>query len=78
MFTTTEYSEKEWKLITILGYQQIAKNVSPIQLYRLLSEKAFIDKMDNKISDSIRNCMIACNEGRIYRMTPEWDELIII
>jgi hypothetical protein len=76
--TDFEYSEKEMALIAYFGYTNIADRVSANSIYRMMMEKAFITDDRSTAAESIRRCLIALEEGEIYRMTDEWDRLIVL
>ena len=73
----TEYSDKEIELIKALGYEDlIDTSISPPSLYRVMAEKCFLDDIRDSRADSVRRCMKALCHTVVYRMTPQWDELI--
>jgi len=71
----TDYSEKEIKLIETFGYGDLLSVNAP-SLYRMMAEKAFIADMKGPHVESLRRCMKAIQECKIYRLTKEWDDLI--
>ena len=73
-----EYSEKELKLIKIMGFEDICHRIEPNSLYNLMATKCFLDNICDNSSKSIRNCLKALINSNIRRMTPEFDNLIEI
>jgi hypothetical protein len=81
-----EYSEKEKQLISELKYEHIASNpyYVPALLYSVMAVECFRHNRQDKVSESVRNCLLAMeesyrNEGKqILRLTPEFDALITI
>lgn len=82
-----EYSEKEQKLIEALNFQTFAKspNLPPPLLYNCMALECFRLNKNDKIADSVRNCLLALEDianaspkMKIYRLTPEFDDLIQI
>ena len=74
----SEYSEKEKKLIAYFGYSDIICKITPITMYKMMMEKAFIDNMTGPEVESVRRCNKALKEFSCYRCTPEWDAMIEI
>lgn len=74
------YSEKELILLEYFGYSHMVGSVSlsPIDVYKLMMEKAFLTNDQSKYSRALRRCIKAINKVSPYRLTPEWDALIDI
>lgn len=77
MLGTVEYSNAEMAMFTHFGMADIAANIQPPMLYTLLASKAFMMNDQTPWSDSLRRCITALEKGTAYRMTPEWDALIL-
>jgi hypothetical protein len=81
-----EYSDKEKQLINALNYQDIASspNLPPPLLYNVMAVECFRHNRQDKVAESVRNCLLAMEESsrktgkQIYRLTPEFDALILI
>ena len=75
---TFEYSPRELDLIAHFSMLDIAPHVIPIDLYKLMVHKAFLDDDRTPWADSLRRCWKALHDDSpcIYRLTPEWDDLI--
>lgn len=71
-----EYSDKEEKLIAYFEYSSIMENISPITMYRMMMEKAFIDGMTGPEVEAVRRCNKALRDCTVYRNTRAWDMLI--
>lgn len=74
---TPQYSEKELKLIERLGYMDLP-SVEPIVLYRIMAMDLFKQNETGVLVDSVRRCMNAIDNGAPYRLTEEFDELIVL
>ena len=72
-----QYSEKELKLIEQLGYMDLP-SVEPIVLYRIMAMNLFKENKTGVLVDSVRRCLNAIDNGTPYRLTPEFDELILL
>lgn len=72
------YSVQEKKLIIHfgLGYLIDIPSIQPPEMYRLLTDEAFVRGEENEATESLRRCMKAWRESQINRLTPEWDSLI--
>jgi hypothetical protein len=75
--TNPQYSEKELKLIEQLGYMDLP-SVEPIVLYRIMAMDLFKRNETGVLVDSVRRCLNAIDNGTPYRLTPEFDELILL
>ncbi len=72
-----QYSEKELKLIEQLGYMDLP-SVKPIVLYRIMAMNLFKQNETGVLVDSVRRCLNAIDKGAPYRLTEEFDELIVL
>lgn len=71
------YSDAEWKLVKFFGMENVAWTIdSPITVYRMMGEKAFLADMKGPEVEALRRCIHAINNCTIYRNTHEWDALI--
>jgi len=74
------YSEKELALIHYYFPQfddRALESITALPLYRMMVEEAFMsDNCDDIFSCSLRRCMNALRECKIYRLAPEFDALI--
>jgi hypothetical protein len=75
--TNPQYSEKELKLIEQLGYMDLP-SVEPIVLYRIMAMDLFKRNETGVLVDSVRRCLNAIDNGTPYRLTEEFDELILL
>ena len=73
-----EYSEKEIGLMKELGVLDIASSPSqvPVLMYHIMALICFRDNRQDNVSDSVRRCLIACENNKTNRLTPEFDSLI--
>lgn len=72
------YSQKEIALIKFFSYEELINNesIEPPVLYKMMMEAAFIFEYKGKAVDSLRRCIKAFNDCKVYRNTEEWDDLI--
>jgi len=70
------YSEKEMAIFTYFGVGDIASFIDFQNIYKMAMLNAFIRNDQTFYSESLRNCIKAWQECKIYRMTPEWEALI--
>lgn len=77
MIINQQYSEKELKLIEQLGYMDLP-SVEPIVLYRIMAMNLFKQNETGVLVDSVRRCLNAIDNGAAYRLTEEFDELIVL
>lgn len=72
------YSEKEVKMFTALGFEELLERLQdePVTMYRIVSEEAFIKDLRGPLVDSLRRCLSALRTCSMYRMTDEFDALI--
>jgi len=78
-----EYSPKEMALIKHYFPDfddETLEHLTAYPLYRIMVEEAFVNLNGDLDEDifykSLRNCMIALRECKIFRLTPEFDALI--
>lgn len=75
-----EYSENEVQLIKQLDLLIPANSPSlpPILLYQCMAIACFRDNRNDKVSDSVRRCLLELEKPKngLCRLTPEWDALI--
>lgn len=75
-----EYSEAEKILIKGLSphWANVIENqyIAPSNLYRILSEACFLENRNDKYTDALRRGYKALLSTKVYRTTPEFDELI--
>lgn len=75
-----EYSEAEKILIKGLSphWANVIENqyIAPLNLYRILAQDCFLDNRNDKYADALRRGYKALLSSSVYRMTPEFDELI--
>ena len=75
-----EYSEAEKILIKGLSphWANVIEStyISPLNLYKILAVDAFLAKRENEYIEALRKGLQALESCKIYRMTPEFDELI--
>lgn len=67
-----EYSQAKKKLFTYFGYEELIDRLAAPTLYRMCAELAFVSAMRGSAVDALRKGLKAL----MYRMTPEWDQLI--
>lgn len=75
--TNPQYSQKELKLIEQLGYMDLP-SVEPITLYRIMAMNLFKQNESGVLVDSVRRCLNAIDNGAPYRLTKEFDSLILL
>lgn len=71
-----DYSEGEIQLIKHFGYMDIAPHLDPVNLYRLMVNRAFLKDMQGPMVEALRRAANALEACKIYRMTPEWEKLL--
>lgn len=71
-----EYSENEMVLIRHSKMLDLYQKLTAFPLYRLMAYHAFIYNDQSPEADAIRRGCIAIDENKIYRLTPEFDEII--
>ena len=72
----TQYSQKEQKLFTALGYSDLLTQ-EPVVLYRMVALNMFKEGNSGILVDNIRRCLNAIDKGEPYRLTEEFDDLIV-
>ena len=74
-----QYSQKEQELFTALGYEDLLTQ-EPVVLYRMVALNLFKENSYTKefLVESVRRCLDAIDNGTPYRLTPEFDELILL
>lgn len=72
----TKYSQKEQELFTALGYSDLLTQ-EPTVLYRMVALNLFKEGNGGILVDNIRRCLIALDNGTPYRLTEEFDDLIV-
>jgi hypothetical protein len=77
--TNIQYSQKEQELFTALGYKDLLTQ-EPTVLYRMVALNLFKENSYTKefLIESVRRCLNAIDNGTPYRLTPEFDELILL
>jgi len=71
-----QYSKKEQELFTALGYSDLL-NQEPVVLYRMVALNFFKEGNSGILVDNIRRCLNAIDNWKPYRLTEEFDELIV-
>ena len=74
----TKYSEKEKQLFSSLGFSRLMEVFdNEPKLYHEVSLQVFIEGRSGKCVDSLRRCLQSIRSlNGIYRLTPEFDNLI--
>ena len=74
-----QYSQKEQELFTALGYKDLLTQ-EPVVLYRMVALNLFKENSYTKefLVESVRRCLNAIDNGTPYRLTEEFDELILL
>lgn len=77
--TNPQYSKKEILLFQQLGYEDLLTQ-EPVVLYRMVALNLFKENSYTKefLVESVRRCLDAIDNGTPYRLTPEFDELILL
>ena len=77
--TNPQYSKKETLLFQQLGYEDLLTQ-EPAVLYRMVALNLFKENSYTKefLIESVRRCLNAIDNGKPYRLTPEFDELILL
>lgn len=72
------YSEKELNLFEALGFEyRMYDHVEPSVMYRMLVEHCFMKNIQGEPAESVRKCINAFWEGYPFRLTKEFDNLIV-
>jgi hypothetical protein len=72
-----QYSQKEQELFTALGYKDLLTQ-EPAVLYRMVALNLFKQNETGVLVDSVRRCLNAIDNGKPYRLTEEFDDLIVL
>lgn len=72
----TKYSKKEQELFTALGYSDLLTQ-EPVVLYRMVALNLFKEGNSGILVDNIRRCLNALDNGKPFRLTEEFDDLIV-
>lgn len=72
-----QYSQKEQELFTALGYEDLLTQ-EPVVLYRMVALNLFKQNETGFFVRSIRRCLNAIDNGTPYRLTKEFDDLILL
>ena len=72
-----QYSKKETLLFQQLGYEDLLTQ-EPAVLYRMVALNLFKQSETGVLVDSVRRCLNAIDNGTPYRLTEEFDELIVL
>jgi hypothetical protein len=75
--TNPQYSKKEILLFQQLGYEDLLTQ-EPAVLYRMVALDLFKRNETGVLVDSVRRCLNAIDNGTPYRLTEEFDELIVL
>jgi hypothetical protein len=76
------YSDKEFAMIQAISphwarlITESKVDFCPPTVLEIVAKEAFIEDMKGPAVDSLRRCLKAFNKGKVYRMTPEFDDLI--
>jgi hypothetical protein len=77
MMTNPQYSKKETLLFQQLGYEDLLTQ-EPAVLYRMVALNLFKQKKTGVLVESVRMCLNAIDNGTPYRLTEEFDDLIVL
>lgn len=81
MIGTPEYSARERMLFRHFGLESVVRHTQPITAYTMAAHVAFMRNDQSRWANALRRCITAMEEiaerDRIWRLTPEWDDLII-
>ena len=77
--TNSQYSKKEILLFQQLGYEDLLTQ-EPVVLYRMVALNLFKENSYIKefLVESVRRCLNAIDNGTPYRLTEEFDDLIVL
>ena len=77
--TNPQYSKKEILLFQQLGYEDLLTQ-EPVVLYRMVALNLFKEDCYTKgfLVESVRRCLNAIDNGTPYRLTEEFDDLILL
>ena len=77
MMTDPQYSKKETLLFQQLGYEDLLTQ-EPAVLYRMVALNLFKQNKTGVLVESVRRCLNAIDNGTPYRLTEEFDDLIVL
>lgn len=72
-----QYSKKETLLFQQLGCEDLLTQ-EPAVLYRMVALNLFKQNKTSVLVDSVRRCLNAIDNGKPYRLTEEFDDLIVL
>jgi hypothetical protein len=72
-----QYSKKETLLFQQLGYGDFLY-LEPAFLYRMVALNLFKQNETGVLVDSVRRCLNVIDNGTPYRLTEEFDDLIVL
>lgn len=75
--TDPQYSKKETLLFQQLGYEDLLTQ-EPAVLYRMVALNLFKQNKTGVLVESVRRCLNAIDNGTPYRLTEEFDDLIVL
>lgn len=75
--TNPQYSKKEILLFQQLGYEDLLTQ-EPVVLYRMVALNLFKQNETGVLIESVRRCLNAIDNGTPYRLTEEFDDLILL
>ena len=75
--TNPQYSQKETLLFQQLCYEDLLAQ-EPAVLYRMVALNLFKQNETGVLVDSVRRCLNAIDNGTLYRLTKEFDDLIVL
>lgn len=75
--TNPQYSKKETLLFQQLGYEDLLTQ-EPAVLCRMVALNLFKQNETGVLVDSVRRCLNAIDNGTPYRLTKEFDDLIVL
>lgn len=76
------YSDKEFAMIQAISphwaelISETRVDFCPPTVLDIVAREAFLENKTGPAVESLRRCLKAFHAGKIYRMTPEFDELI--
>lgn len=74
-----EYSDKELELFKVFKFDYLTKHdIAAPAIYRILVEHCFINNLSGPAVESVRRTAKALSNMSPYRMTKEFDDLIIL
>jgi hypothetical protein len=73
----SKYSDKELALISFFGFSHLVGELPPEKVYQAIVNECFINKYSGGEVISLRRVWMAILNGNPYRLTPEFDDLIL-